>query len=164
MQTISQSFLSELERESINTRRMLERVPLEKGEWQPHEKSFPIAILATHIAEIPGWTELMIAADELDFSTMKYTPPVIQNSSDLLKLFDENVAKAKAQLLEADEDKYNSSWTMRHGDTVYFTMSKEQVIRTWVLNHIVHHRAQLGVYLRLLNIPVPGMYGPTADD
>ena len=91
MQTISQSFLSELERESINTRRMLERVPLENGDWQPHEKSFPIATLATHIAEIPGWTELMISADELDFSTMKYTPPVVQNTNDLLKLFDENV-------------------------------------------------------------------------
>lgn len=162
--TTSQLFLAELEKESASTKKMLERVPADKFDWQPHEKSFSMGKLATHIAEIPGWTELMITSNELDFGNMKYTPPVVNTSKDLMKVFEENLSKAKEQLAKAEESKYDDNWTMRHGEQIYFTMSKRDVVRTWVMNHVVHHRAQLGVYLRLLDLPVPGMYGPSADD
>ena len=164
MKSLSKLFLEELEREAANTRKMLERVPVEKGDWQPHEKSFPIGRLATHIAEIPGWMSLIISADELDFGNMKYTPPVVNTNEDLLKVFQENLDIAKKELANADDSKYDDKWSMRHGDQVYFTLPRHEIVRSWVLNHVVHHRAQLGVYLRLMDIPVPGMYGPTADD
>ncbi|GAC1593218.1 MAG: hypothetical protein NVS3B19_15250 [Ginsengibacter sp.] len=164
MISTTQLFLEELNRESVATRKILERIPVNRAGWQPHEKSFAVGDLAKHVAEIPGWMELMITADVLDFATMNYTPPVIHNSKDLLELFDKNLKIAQQQLQLADESKYNDSWTMRNGEMVYFTLPRHEVIRTWVLNHIVHHRAQLSVYLRLMEIPVPGIYGPSADE
>lgn len=164
MPTYSKLFLEELDRESIATRKILERIPVERSAWQPHEKSFAVGDLAKHVAEIPGWTELMISSDVLDFATMNYQPPVIENTAGLLNLFDKNVKIAKEQLQSADEAKYNDSWTMKNGEMIYFTLPRHEVIRTWVLNHIVHHRAQLSVYLRLMEIPVPGIYGPSADE
>ena len=164
MINLSQLFLSELEMEAPITKRILERIPVESSAWQPHEKSFAMGDLAKHVAEIPGWMELMISANELDFGTMNYTPPVVENSADLIKLFEKNIAVAKEQLGKADESKYTDLWTMRHGAQIFFTMPRHQVIRRWIFNHVVHHRSQLGVYLRLLDIPVPGIYGPSADD
>ena len=162
--SLSKSFLKELESEGESTRKMLSRVPEEHFTFQPHDKSFAMGHLARHIAEIPGWVELMVSHNELDFASMKYTPPVIETNADLMKCFEDNLKVAREEFLKADDSKYSDNWTMRSGEQVFFTMSKEAVIRKWVLNHIIHHRAQLGVYLRLLDIPVPGMYGPSADD
>jgi uncharacterized damage-inducible protein DinB len=161
---LNQTLLDELEREAKITKKILEKVPTEHLDWKPHEKSFAIGRLAAHIAELTGWLELMINADELDFGTMNYTPPTIKENADIMKVFEENLAKGKAVLENATDEKFNGTWRMRHGEQIFFELPRTQVIHTWVFNHIVHHRAQLGVYLRLLNIPVPGTYGPSADE
>ncbi len=161
--TLSQTLLAELERESKTTRSILEKVPTEHLDYKPHEKSYKMGALAGHISEIPSWLDLMLNADELDFATMNYTPPVIKVNADIMKLFEENLAKGKAELEKATDEKFNGTWRMRHGEKIFFELPKTEVVRTWVFSHIVHHRAQLGVYLRLLNIPLPSSYGPTAD-
>jgi uncharacterized damage-inducible protein DinB len=161
--SINQHLLAELDRESKTTRAILEKVGAEHLDYQPHEKSYKMGVLAGHISEIPSWLDLMLNADELDFATMNYTPPTIKENADILKLFDENLAKGRAALEASDDEKFNGTWRMRHGEKIFFELPKSEVIRTWVFSHIVHHRAQLGVYLRLLNIPVPNSYGPTAD-
>lgn len=161
---VNQPLLDELEREAKTTKKLLEKVPTERLDWKPHEKSYSIGALAGHIAEIAGWLDLMLNADELDFATMNYTPPAIKENADIMKLFEENQANGKSVLQNATDEKFEGNWRMRQGEQIFFELPRTQVIRTWVFNHIVHHRAQLGVYLRLLNIPVPGTYGPSADD
>ncbi|MCL6099221.1 MAG: DinB family protein [Bacteroidetes bacterium] len=156
-------FSKELEQESVSTRKMLKIVPDDKYDWRPHPKSMTIRALTTHIAEIPGWIEHGITNDGLDFAATPYNPKVINNTKDLLELFEESVAKSKAQLIEENEDKLNGRWVMRNGDAVLLNLSKAEVIRH-SLSQLIHHRAQLGVYLRLLDIPIPGVYGPSADE
>jgi uncharacterized damage-inducible protein DinB len=156
-------FLNELEQEAISTRKMLEIVPNEKYDWQPHPKSMTIRALATHIAEIPGWIEHGINNDGLDFAKMPYKPKVINNTKELLEMYEEAVTKGKSVLTEANENKLNGRWVMRNGDIVLMDLSKAEVIRH-SLSQFIHHRAQLGVFLRLLNIPIPGVYGPSADE
>ena len=162
--TIAKQMLAELQQESIATRKILSSVPFDKPDWKPHEKSMPLSNLARHTAEIYGWPKETVEMDELDFSKMDYTPKPISSSEELLTMLDKGLAKAKEVLEKATDEEMGKPWTMRNGEIIYFTMPKAQVMRSWVLNHIVHHRAQLGVYLRLLNIPVPGTYGPTADE
>lgn len=161
--TLNKSLFEELQRESISTKKILEKVPTEHLDWKPHEKSYKMGALAAHIGEITGWLDLMLNADELDFATMNYVPPVIKENADIIKVFEENFAKGKAVLEKATDESFNGTWRMRHGDHIIFDLPRAEVIRTWVFSHIVHHRAQLGVYLRLLNIPLPSTYGPTAD-
>jgi uncharacterized damage-inducible protein DinB len=162
--SLNQTLLDELEREANTTKKLLEKVSTEHLDWKPHEKSYKMGALAGHISEIPSWLDLMLNADELDFATMNYTPPSIKENTDIMKLFEENLAKGKAVLEKATDEKFEGSWRMRHGEQIFFELPRQQVIRTWVFSHIVHHRAQLGVYLRLLNIHVPSTYGPTADE
>ena len=156
-------FLNELEQEAVSTRKMLKIVPDDKYDWQPHPKSMTIRALTTHIAEIPGWIEHGITDDGLDFSKTPYNPKVINNTKELLTLFEESLAKGKALLVEKNEAKLNDRWVMRNGDVVLMDLSKAEVIRH-SLNQLIHHRAQLGVFLRLLDIPIPGVYGPSADE
>jgi uncharacterized damage-inducible protein DinB len=156
-------FLRELELESNTTRKMLERVPNDKYDWKPHEKSMNIRSLATHIAELPTWISMALTTDGLDFATAPYTPKAINNTKELMALFEEGYADGKAHLEKAAEDELSKTWTLRNGDKVYSTDSKAEVIRM-SLSQIIHHRAQLGVYLRLLNVPIPGSYGPSADE
>lgn len=156
-------FLNELEQEAASTRKMLAIVPDDKYDWQPHPKSMKIRALVTHVAEIPGWIGSVMENDVLDFSKTPYNPKVINNTKDLLVFFDECVAKGKAVLVDANESKLNNRWVMRNGDVVYMDFSKAEAIRHSLSQHI-HHRAQLGVFLRLLNIPIPGVYGPSADE
>jgi uncharacterized damage-inducible protein DinB len=156
-------FLNELELEAVSTRKMLAIVPDDKYDWQPHPKSMTIRALATHIAEIPGWIDHAIKNDGLDFATEPYKPTVINNTKDLLKFFDGNVIKGKSVLIDDNESKLSERWVMRNGDVVLMDLSKAEVIRH-SLNQLIHHRAQLGVFLRLLNIPIPGVYGPSADE
>jgi uncharacterized damage-inducible protein DinB len=156
-------FLNELEQEAVSTRKMLEIVPTEKFDWQPHPKSMTIKALATHIAEIPSWISGGISTDVLDMALTPYIPPVINNTSDLLSLFEDSVSQAKSQLVEENEAKLNGRWVMKSGDQIWIDLSKAEVIRH-SLSQLIHHRAQLGVFLRLLDIPIPGPYGPSADE
>jgi uncharacterized damage-inducible protein DinB len=155
--------MKELEMEAQTTRKMLSIVPNDKYDWKPHEKSMTIRSLATHLAELPTWVNITFTTNELDFATNKYDPKVINNTKDLLAYFETNLEEAKASFKKANEKMLNDSWTMRNGDQIYFTNSKAEVIRMTYCQ-IVHHRAQLGVFLRLLNIPIPGSYGPSADE
>lgn len=142
---------------------MLERVPTELFGWQPHEKSMTVKRLATHLAELPGWISMAISTDELDFSNNMYQPKELNTSEELLDYFEESLVDGASSLQEEYELILEKPWTMRNGEEIYSTRSKSEVIRM-SLNQIVHHRAQLGVYLRLLNIPIPGSYGPSADE
>ena len=162
--TKSEVLLMEFEREADKTRKTLERVPMEKAGWKPHEKSFSMGRLATHIAELPGWAEVTLNQDELDFSKMDYKPIVAETTEDLLRVFDEKRAEAVNAIKTASDEKLMSNWTMRDGDKVYFTAPKIGVLRDFVLNHTIHHRAQLGVYLRMNDVPLPQTFGPTADE
>lgn len=156
-------FLNELEQEAVSTRKMLAIVPDNKYDWQPHPKSMTIRALAAHVAEIPGWIGSVMTNDVLDLAKTPYTPKVINNTKELLNFFDESVVKGKAVLVDANESRLNSRWVMRNSNVVYMDLSKTEAIRH-SLSQLIHHRAQLGVFLRLLNIPIPGVYGPSADE
>ena len=162
--TIANQMLAELQQEGITTRKMLALVPVDKKDWKPHEKSMALGNLSRHVAEIYGWPKETVQDDVLDFSKMDHKPVEITSNEQLLALFDKCMAKAKEILENTPDEEMAKPWTMRNGETIFFTIPKAQVMRTWVLNHSVHHRAQLGVYLRLLDIPIPGCYGPTADE
>jgi uncharacterized damage-inducible protein DinB len=161
--TIMQSFLKELEKEAVTTRKILERVPEDHYNWQPHEKSMNMQRLATHVAELPGWIGMVLTTSELNFANSDYKPVINHNKAELMAYFEKNLADGKAQLAKARDEQLSESWTMRNGEQVYATSPKGEVLRD-VFCQVVHHRAQLGVYLRLLNIPIPGSYGPSADD
>jgi uncharacterized damage-inducible protein DinB len=143
---------------------MLERVPLDKKDWKPHEKSMTLGRLAVHVAEIPHWVSDIILADEYDFLVHPYTPHTAASQEELVKIMHTNVNKAIADLGTIDEEALNKNWTVRRGEQVFFTLPKKIAIRGWAYSHLVHHRGQLSVYLRLLDVPVPGMYGPSADE
>ena len=163
MITFSKAFLKELEQESVGTRKMLALVPADKSDWKPHAKSMKMKDLAIHIADLPTWITLGLTTDELDFATSPYNPKACNTNEELLAYFDTNVAEAKAHLAKNNADVLEETWTLRHGDAVYMQFTKLETIRH-AFSQMVHHRAQLGVYLRLLNIPIPGVYGPSADD
>lgn len=156
-------FLKELKNESLTTRKMLERIPSDKLDWKAHPKSMSIKQVATHIAELPGWIPMVLTTEELDFATMNYQPANFDNTQEILDLFNSSEEMAESHLIPANEEKLPVKWKLRTGDQIHSNDSKAEVIRM-VLNQIVHHRAQLGVYLRLLDIPIPGSYGPSADE
>jgi uncharacterized damage-inducible protein DinB len=153
----------EMEQESNTTRKMLERVPNDKYDWKPHPKSMTIRQLTTHIAELPGWVAMTLNTDELDFAKTPYNPLPINNTEEILAHFEKSLAEGKASLGQAKEEDLLPNWTMRNGDQIYMVSTKAEVIRM-CYSQVVHHRAQLGVYLRLLDIPIPGSYGPSADE
>jgi len=155
--------LKELEHEAQTTRKMLSRVPADKFSWKPHEKSMSMLSLATHIADLPNWVALALTTDELDFASSPYEPEKITNTEELVDYFERSLAKGRSHLENADESKFNKKWILRNGDTILSESTKYDVIRM-TFSQIIHHRAQLGVYLRLLNITLPGSYGPSADD
>lgn len=161
---LSQLFLSELRQEAVNTRRILERVPFDKLDYKPHEKSMTLGRLSTHVAEITGWWKECVMQDELDFAKGDFKPKVFSTNEELVAYFDDLMVKAEKILTEVDDAEFSRMWTMRSGEMIFFSLPKGEVCRTWCLNHWYHHRAQLGVYLRLLDIPVPGSYGPSADE
>lgn len=161
--TIIQFFQEQLDVEGKNTRKMLSRIPDDKYDWQPHEKSMTIKKLATHIAELPGWLGMILHTDELDFEANPYTPEDITSTAQLLNYFERHLADGIAQLDAAKEEELAKIWTLRNGETVYSAEPKVAVMRM-TLSQMIHHRAQLGVFLRLLNVPIPGSYGPSADE
>ncbi|WP_114778270.1 DinB family protein [Botryobacter ruber] len=160
---IIQKLLMEIEEEGQRTRKMLAIVPNDQYNWQPHAKSMPVKDLALHIADLPTWITLAVTTDELDFATSPYNPGNASNTEELLALFEKNQAKAKADMAQATEKQLEEPWSLKNGEVVYMTLSKYETVRH-ALAQTIHHRAQLGVYLRLLNIPIPGSYGPSADE
>mgnify|MGYP001007195599 CR=1 FL=1 len=161
--SIIEMLLKEMEQEAVTTRKMLSIVPDDKYSWKPHEKSMTIQRLATHVAELPTWVTMTLTTNELDFANNPYKPEVITNTKDLLQYFEKCLAEGKSSLQKAKDEDLLPVWTLRNGDTIYSTEPKGDVIRM-AYCQIVHHRAQLGVFLRLLNVPIPGSYGPSADD
>ena len=161
---VNTAMLAELKHESVNTRKMIERLPTDKLEWRPHEKSMTIGRLATHIAEIPVWLERTINAKEFDFATANFSRTSKESTEAILALFDQKLADNIKLLEAASDEDLNATWTLRNGDHVYFQVPRKVNIRNFVFNHTYHHRGQLSVYLRLLDVPVPGMYGPSADE
>jgi uncharacterized damage-inducible protein DinB len=159
--TIAETLLPEFDEEMRTTRRVLERVPSEKGEWKPHEKSFSIAHLAQLVSGMPGWLTRMITATDLDLAAGPgYST---QPTAVLLETFDRNVREARAVIENSRDSDYEVMWTLRMGEKPLASMPRRVVVRQ-TINHLVHHRGQLTVYLRLLDVPVPSIYGPTADE
>jgi uncharacterized damage-inducible protein DinB len=159
----NQSLIAELQHEAIGTRKSLERIKEDTYNYQPHEKSMTMIKLATHLAEIPGWIEPTINLNEIDFAKLDYKPPVVTNNKELLELFDKSLATGLAALESASDANLMATWTAKNIGVVAFSMQRIQVIRGMMIKHIVHHRAQLGVYLRMTDVPVPATFGPTAD-
>jgi uncharacterized damage-inducible protein DinB len=161
--SLSQSLLPEFDMEMSNTRKALARCPTDKFDWAPHVKSFTMGKLATHLATLPAWTNTTIDTSELDLA-LPFDQPKPATTEELLALFDKNVAEARAALAGAADETFFQPWALRNGEHTIFSMPKIAVMRGFVLNHIIHHRGQLTVYLRLNDIPVPSIYGPTADE
>jgi uncharacterized damage-inducible protein DinB len=158
---IAESMLAEFDSEMATTRRVLERVPSDQGEWKPHPKSFPLAHLAQLIAGMPGWITGTLNAPSLDLGA--FPGYSFEKTETLLAMFDKNVKEAREALASASDDLFARPWSLKRGDMVFFTLPTGVVVRQNI-NHLVHHRGQMTVYLRLLNIPVPSIYGPTADE
>ncbi|HYK09612.1 MAG TPA: DinB family protein [Gemmatimonadales bacterium] len=159
--TIGKSLLPEFDQETAITRRVLERVPDGKGDWKPHPKSFSLAHLSQLVSGMPGWMISMLKQPGLDLAK----GPGYSNEklATLLQRFDQGVAAAREALSSAQDSDFDQSWALMHSGHVITSQSRREVIRTH-FSHMVHHRAQLGMYLRLLDVPVPSMYGPTADE
>ena len=164
---IRDAILAEFDHEMISTRKTLERVPEGKAEWAPHEKSMKMGRLAGHVAELSGWAATIIGQDSLDFRPVgapPQTPTVMTSQKQLLEVFDKKVAEARKAISGASDETLMKQWTLLSGGQTLFSMPRGAVLRSFVMNHIVHHRAQLGVYLRLNGIAVPSVYGPSADE
>ena len=163
--SVKTALIGELKHESSLTRKMLERVPLDKKDWKPHEKSMTLGRLASHVADVTHWISDIISIDDFDFTKdFNFNPRIATTSEELLELFQTTLDKAISDLSTVDETELEKNWTVRRGEQVMFVTSKKISIRNWTMNHMIHHRGQLSVYLRLLDVPVPGMYGPSADE
>ena len=163
--TIAELLLPEFDQEMAATRRVLERVPEDKFSWKPHDKSFSMGNLASHIVNSIKWTDVTMNQTEFDLAGVspEEMNQAAKDRTELLAWLDADAAIARKALGKSDAD-YFVPWTLKQGDTVFFTMPRYSCVRSFCLNHIVHHRAQLGVYLRLNDIAVPGAYGPSADE
>ncbi|MBW7843343.1 MAG: DinB family protein [Ignavibacterium sp.] len=161
---LTKLLIEEIEQEAINTKKMLERVPAEKFDWRPHQKSMTLKQLAVHIANLSKRPAQVITTQYLDLADSSIKKPEINNPTDLIKEFEEGTSQSIDALKSVSDDDLNVNWIMRRGEHIIINMPKAAAIRNMGLSHLYHHRAQLGVYLRLLDIPVPGMYGQSADD
>jgi len=160
-------FIAELDREAPLTRRVLERVPEGRNDWKPHEKSMPLGYLANLVATMPSWITMMVRQNELDFRPpggQRYTPKQAETNHDLLDAFDQSVDGAREALQSTSDEHLMTSWRFLVGGRVVSEQPRHIVLRDGVLNHLAHHRGQLTVYLRLNDVPVPSIYGPSADE
>ena len=165
--TIAEALISDIEREKAATKRVLEAVPMDKLDWKPHDKSMSLGDIATHLANLPSWTMMTIGQDSFDMAPPGEDPPraePIDSVGDALAKFDKNVAAARAAIEGARDEVLLAPWALLMGGKEMFKMPRVAVLRSMIMNHMIHHRAQLGVYLRLNDVPVPSMYGPTADE
>lgn len=164
---IGQAMVPEFDMEMANTRKVLERIPDEKLDWRIHSKSNTIGWVANHLADIPGWVDMTINHNALDVEPVAgepYKSPTHQTTEAIIALFDQNVAAARALLDNVEDAVLHEPWKLLKQGQEILTMPRLAVLRTWVFNHAIHHRAHLCVYLRVNDIPVPGLYGPSADD
>lgn len=163
---LSESLLPEYDQETANTRKVLERVPEGKVDWKPHAKSFSMGALATDLATVPGWGVTILDQDSFDVASPEAQnfPRSVASREELLRLFDEGSARFRAALAAAEDSRMAAPWKLLKGSETIFMLPRIAVIRSFILNHSIHHRAQLGVYLRLNDVPVPGIYGPSADE
>ncbi len=161
--TLNETILAELLEEAEATRQLLKLVPFDKASYKPHEKSMTLKRLAVHVAEITGWYKECLVQDELDFAKGDFTPKEYNSTDDIVALHDRLVIQAEKILKETPESEFEKPWTMRSGAQVFFTLPKKNVVRSWCLNHLYHHRGQLTVYLRLLDVPLPATYGTSKD-
>ena len=159
--SLSKSFAEELQNEAATTRKMLERVPQDAFDWKPHEKSTALGRLAGHVAELPGMLVSILTKDEMDFGDFRPFKPA--SVSELVETLDKNVADAVELLKNQSDEHLPEMWRIKSGEKVFLEMPRAAFIR-WVLSHVVHHRGQLSVYLRLRDVPLPPVYGPTADE
>lgn len=162
--SIAQSLLPEFDMEMASTRTTLARLPEDKLDWTPDPKSMPLGRLAAHVAEMPGWAVLTLKQDGLDFAEGGYVPAVATSAADAVRILDENVKAAREAIASTTDEEFMKPWTLRAGDQIFFTMPKIAVLRGMVMNHTIHHRGQLTVYYRLNGVPVPALYGPSADE
>lgn len=160
---IVDALLPEFDHEMTVTRKVLERVPDDRFDWKPHARSFSMGALASHVATLPTWGVETLTRSEIDV-TGSEPPTALPSKSELLATFDRNVAAARAALVGKTDAELSALWSLRRGGKTIFSMPKTAVLRSFVLSHLIHHRAQLTVYLRLLDIPVPSIYGPSADE
>jgi uncharacterized damage-inducible protein DinB len=165
--TIAETILPEFDQEMANTRKTLERVPDDKLAWKPHPKSFTMGALAQHLAMMAGWTKETMTLDSFDVAppgAPPYQPPPMKSRQDILDTFDKGVAAARAAIAATSDEQMRKTWSLLNGGKPMFSMPRIAVLRSMIMNHCIHHRAQLGVYLRLNDIPVPSIYGPSADE
>lgn len=162
--SLSDTLFSDLDAEFASTRRVLAAVPWDRADWRPHEKSSTLGALARHVATLPRFGSIALATDGMDMAGIRPPQAEVGSADDLLAVWDETSGALRAALAEATDEHLGGSWTMSMGERVLFADPRGQTVRQWSLSHIAHHRGQLTVYLRLLDVPVPGIYGPSADD
>lgn len=161
---MKQAIMNELKHEGAQTKRLLERAPFDQFGWKPHERSMSLGRLAVHVAEIPKWSSRILTSEEFDFTKENYKSGEVFSTEELVQLSENNIQQALADLNSIKDEDLMTPWTFRRGEHVIFTLPRAAAMRTLAMNHLLHHRGQLSVYLRLLNIPIPGMYGPSADE
>jgi uncharacterized damage-inducible protein DinB len=165
--TLSEILLPEFDQEMASTRKLLQRVPVAKTDWKPHEKSMTLGRLAGHIAELPAWAGRIVNTEMIDLTPMvsgQQQPYIPTSSEDLLRKYDQSVAEARQAIAGASDQHLNQIWSIQLKGTTFLSSPRLPMIRSMFMNHLIHHRAQLGVYLRLNDIPLPPMYGPSADE
>ena len=164
---IKDALLPEFDLEMASTRRVLERVPEDKLDWKPHPKSMSLGRLATHLAELPGWVASIVVLDEFDIAPAAgkaHTAVTLTSPAEILALFDETTKKARAAIESRTDAQYMEPWSFKKGGVVMFSMPRVGVVRNLLLSHMIHHRGQMSVYLRLNDVALPPLYGPTADE
>ena len=164
MTTIAETLLPEFDQEMSATRKLLERVPEAKADWKPHEKSYTLGDLATHVANIPSYMNIVIKQDELVAPDQSQRPPKFTTTAALVEFFDKNVKIAREALTGVPDSRMAMPWSLKFGGKTIFSRPRSAVVRSFVMSHHIHHRGQLGVYLRMQDVPLPSMYGPTADE
>jgi uncharacterized damage-inducible protein DinB len=164
---IARTILAEFNHEMANTRKVLERIPEEQAAWKPHPKSYSLGDLAMHLANLPTWVGVTLKKDELDFDPpggKKDAKRAFDTRKALLKQFDDNVKEAVSAIADTSDDDMRKSWTLKNRGAVVFSLPRVAVMRSFVMNHMIHHRGQMTVYLRLKNVPLPAIYGASADE
>ena len=165
--SLSQMLLPEFDQEMATTRRVLERLPADKFDFKPAEKSMPLGRLASHIAEMPDWYVVTLTTESLDFAPPggpPYKPVIFATPAEVLRVLDKNVKAAREALLAVSDETLGQPWSLLMGGNPIFTLPRIAALRGMVLNHLIHHRGQLTVYYRLTGVPVPAVYGPSADE
>ena len=161
---IAEAILPEFDREMATTRRMLERFPEDKVEWRPHDTCMTMGRLAGHVAELAGWIIPTMGQDKLEMDPSKYNPNIVKSRTDALKQFDDTVRTAREAISGASDETFMKPWTFVAGGQTVFTMPKIAVYRSFVMNHLIHHRGQLAAFYRIAGVPVPSLYGPSKDE